>query len=605
MDAASTTRVRGGGFVIDEPKLEWVVTPEDFTSEQRLFADTTKAFVEGDVLQHDEEVERLNYELTVQLMRKAGELGLLAVDIPEAYGGLGLDKVSSTIVNENLAKASSFALSIGAHVGIGTLPIVYFGTEQQKRKYLPQLATGAKIAAYCLTEPASGSDALGARTTARLTEDGVHYILNGSKLYITNAGFADIFIVYAKVDGEKFTAFIVERGMEGFTIGPEEKKMGIKGSSTCPIYFDNVHVPVDNVLGEIGKGHLIAFNILNIGRFKLGAGCLGAAKETIQLASAYANARTQFGKPISSFPLIGKKLSEMNTLTYVLESMVYRTSGYIDAMLQGLHEESSDMGTQGGAHTAASPAKAIAEFALECSIIKVFGSEALHTIADEGVQIHGGYGYIQEYKVERIYRDARINRIFEGTNEINRLLIPGTLLKKALKGELPLMERLERLQDEVLAFRPSFSDSEEDPLSALYGLLNQMKTAFLVVGGTAVQKYGTRIEEQQEVLSALADMMIYIYAAESAILRTNKLTNRFGEEKAALAMQMTQVFVRDALQIIEQRAKETLHEAASGDVLRTQLSLLKKFSRTSPLSLVSLKRNIAVRVIANERYIVM
>ncbi|EJW15513.1 acyl-CoA dehydrogenase family protein [Paenibacillus alvei] len=605
MDAASTTRIRGGGFVIDEPKLEWVVTPEDFTSEQRLFADTTKAFVEGDVLQHDEEIERLNYELTVQLMRKAGELGLLAVDIPEAFGGLGLDKVSSTIVNENLAKASSFALSIGAHVGIGTLPIVYFGTEQQKRTYLPQLATGAKIAAYCLTEPASGSDALGARTTAKLTEDGAHYTLNGSKLYITNAGFADIFIVYAKVDGEKFTAFIVERGMEGFTVGPEEKKMGIKGSSTCPIYFDNMRVPVDNVLGEIGKGHLIAFNILNIGRFKLGAGCLGAAKETIQLASAYANARTQFGKPISSFPLIGKKLAEMNTLTYVLESMVYRTSGYIDAMLQGLHEKSTDTGTQGGTHTVASPAKAIAEFALECSIIKVFGSEALHTIADEGVQIHGGYGYTQEYKVERIYRDARINRIFEGTNEINRLLIPGTLLKKALKGELPLMERLERLQEEVLAFRPSLSDSEEDPLSVLYGLLNQMKTAFLVVGGTAVQKYGTRIEEQQEVLSALADMMIYIYAAESAILRTNKLINRFGEEKAALAMRMTQVFVRDSIQVIEQRAKETLHEAASGDVLRTQLSLLKKFSRTSPLSLISQKRDIAVRVIANERYIVM
>lgn len=605
MDAASTTRVRGGGFVIDEPKIEWVVTPEDFTSEQRLFADTTKAFVEGDVLQHDEEIERLNYELTVQLMRKAGELGLLAVDIPEAFGGLGLDKVSSTIVNENLAKASSFALSIGAHVGIGTLPIVYFGTEQQKRTYLPQLATGAKIAAYCLTEPASGSDALGARTTAKLTEDGAHYTLNGSKLYITNAGFADIFIVYAKVDGEKFTAFIVERGMEGFTVGPEEKKMGIKGSSTCPIYFDNMRVPVDNVLGEIGKGHLIAFNILNIGRFKLGAGCLGAAKETIQLASAYANARTQFGKPISSFPLIGKKLAEMNTLTYVLESMVYRTSGYIDAMLQGLNEKSTDTGTQGGTHTVASPAKAIAEFALECSIIKVFGSEALHTIADEGVQIHGGYGYTQEYKVERIYRDARINRIFEGTNEINRLLIPGTLLKKALKGELPLMERLERLQEEVLAFRPSLSDSEEDPLSVLYGLLNQMKTAFLVVGGTAVQKYGTRIEEQQEVLSALADMMIYIYAAESAILRTNKLINRFGEEKAALAMRMTQVFVRDSIQVIEQRAKETLHEAASGDVLRTQLSLLKKFSRTSPLSLISQKRDIAVRVIANERYIVM
>ncbi|MDT8976661.1 acyl-CoA dehydrogenase family protein [Paenibacillus sp. chi10] len=605
MEAASTTRVRGGGFVIDEPNLEWVVTPEDFTSEQRLFADTTQAFVEGDVLPHDEDIEHLNYELTVQLMRKAGELGLLATDIPEAYGGLGLDKVSSTIVNENLARASSFALSIGAHVGIGTLPIVYFGTDQQKRTYLPELATGAKIAAYCLTEPASGSDALGARTSAKLSDDGTHYILSGSKLYITNAGFADIFIVYAKVDGVKFTAFIVERSMEGFTVGPEEKKMGIKGSSTCPIYFDHVRVPIENVLGEIGKGHLIAFNILNIGRFKLGAGCLGAAKETIQLASAYANARTQFGKPISSFPLIGKKLAEMNTLTYVLESMVYRTSGYIDAMLQDVNDGSSSTGAQDSAHAGVSPAKAIAEFALECSIIKVFGSEALNTIADEGVQIHGGYGYIQEYKVERIYRDARINRIFEGTNEINRLLIPGTLLKKALKGELPLMERLEQLQEEVLAFSPSLGDEEDGPMAELYKLLNQMKTAFLVVGGTAVQKYGTRIEQEQEVLSALADMMIYIYAAESAILRTDKLVSRLGEEKAALALQMTQVFVRDALQVIEQRAKETLQEAASGDILRTQLSLLKKFSRTSPLSLTSRKRAIAARIIANERYTVV
>ncbi|MEQ7054115.1 acyl-CoA dehydrogenase family protein [Paenibacillaceae sp. P-4] len=605
MEAASTTRVRGGGFVIDEPILEWVVTPEDFTSEQRLFADTTKAFVEGDVLPHDEDIEHLNYELTVQLMRKAGELGLLATDIPEAYGGLGLDKVSSTIVNENLARASSFALSIGAHVGIGTLPIVYFGTDQQKRTYLPELATGAKIAAYCLTEPASGSDALGARTTAKLSDDGTHYILSGSKLYITNAGFADIFIVYAKVDGVKFTAFIVERSMEGFTVGPEEKKMGIKGSSTCPIYFDHVRVPIENVLGEIGKGHLIAFNILNIGRFKLGAGCLGAAKETIQLASAYANARTQFGKPISSFPLIGKKLAEMNTLTYVLESMVYRTSGYIDAMLQDVNDGSTSTGAQDSAHAGVSPAKAIAEFALECSIIKVFGSEALNTIADEGVQIHGGYGYIQEYKVERIYRDARINRIFEGTNEINRLLIPGTLLKKALKGELPLMERLERLQEEVLAFSPSLGDEEDGPMAELYKLLNQMKTAFLVVGGTAVQKYGTRIEQEQEVLSALADMMIYIYAAESAILRTDKLVSRLGEEKAELALQMTQVFVRDALQVIEQRAKETLQEAASGDTLRTQLSLLKKFSRATPLSLTSRKRAIAARIIANERYTVV
>ena len=593
MSATSEARQVGGGFLIFDSDPALVVTPEDFTEEQRMFAETTRAFLEGDVLPQDEHIERLDYELTVRLMRKAGELGLLAADVPEAYGGLGLDKVSSTLINETLAQASSFALSIGAHVGIGTLPIVFFGTEAQKQKYLPDLASGTKIAAYCLTEPTSGSDALGARTTAKLSEDGKHYILNGSKIYITNAGFADIFIVYAKVDGTQFSAFILEREMEGFSIGPEEKKMGIKGSSTCPLYFEDVRIPIENVLGEIGKGHLIAFNILNIGRFKLGAGCLGGAKETVALAAAYANTREQFGKPISQFPLIGKKLAEMNILTYVLESMVYRTSGYIDDMLKNLDHADAEAGKKS--------AKAIAEYAMECSINKVFASEALHTIADEGVQIHGGYGYVQEYKVERIYRDARINRIFEGTNEINRLLIPGTLLKKAMKGELPLMERLEQLQEEVLSNSVAEGDG---PLVEEEQLLSQMKTLFLIVGGSAVQKFGTLIEEKQEVLSHLADMIIQLYAGESALLRTNKIVERFGEVKADLAIQMTRVYLREALQVMEQRARETLQDAASGDVLRTQLSLLKKFTRASSLSTLALKRDIAASVIKSERYIV-
>ncbi|TDL56005.1 acyl-CoA dehydrogenase [Paenibacillus dendritiformis] len=587
----------GGGFVIADSSPEQIVTPEDFTEEQRMFADTTRAFVEGEVLPRDEEIEKLDYKLTVQLMRKAGELGLLAAEIPEEYGGLGLDKVSATLINETLTQASSFALSVGAHVGIGTLPIVFFGTDAQKKKYLPQLATGGKIAAYCLTEPTSGSDALGARSTAKLSDDGACYLLNGSKIYITNAGFADIFIVYAKVDGTQFTAFIVERGWEGFSVGPEEKKMGIKGSSTCPLYFDNVRVPVDNVLGEIGKGHLIAFNILNIGRFKLGAGCLGGAKETLGLAAAYANARTQFGQPISRFPLIANKLANMNMLAYVLESMVYRTSGYIDAMLRDLDPRDSEAGRIS--------AKAMAEFAIECSINKVFASEVLDAIADEGVQIHGGYGYVQEYKIERIYRDSRINRIFEGTNEINRLLIPGTLLKKAMKGQLPLMERLVALQQEVLAYSPAAAADEEGPLGEERGILSRMKTMFLLVGGTAVQKYGARIEEQQEVLSNLADMMIALYAAESALLRTAKIIARLGEEKAANPIEMTRVYVREALREMEQKAKETLLEAAEGDTLRTQLSVLKKFTRASHLSTLRLKRNIAARVIENERYTVI
>ncbi|MBQ4901006.1 acyl-CoA dehydrogenase family protein [Paenibacillus sp. Marseille-P2973] len=590
----SKSKVLGGSFVIEDVDYRGIVTPEDFTEEQRMIAETTEQFVEGEVASRDEEVEKLDYKLTVELLNKAGELGLLGADVPEAYGGMGLDKVSTTLINEKLTKASSFALSFGAHVGIGTLPIVYFGTEAQKQKYLPLLATGEKIAAYCLTEPSSGSDALGAKTTAKLSEDGSHYVLNGTKQFITNAGFADIFIVYAKVDGKDFSTFIVEREMDGVSIGPEEKKMGIKGSSTCPLILEDVKVPVENLLWEVGKGHLIAFNILNIGRFKLAAGCVGAAKDAIELSSAYANERSQFGRKISSFPLIGKKLAEMNIRTFVLESMVYRTAGLFDISLAEVDHGSADVGYQS--------AKAIAEYQLECSINKVFGSEALDFVADEGVQIHGGYGFIQEYPIERIYRDSRINRIFEGTNEINRLLIPGTLVKRAMKGELPLMQKAMKLQAELM--EPMPTQEFEGTLEPETHLLAMAKKIFLMTGAQAVQKYQLKLEQEQEILSHLADIMISIFAMESALSRTKKCIDRSGEDKAGLAIAMTVAFVQEQFGRIEAWAKEVLAAMESGDVLRTQLSVLKKLTKRSAVNTLELKRQIASKVIEAEKYVV-
>lgn len=589
------TIVKGGSFVIDSASWETMQTPEDLTEEQTLFAEAAEHFIQHEVLPRDAELEKLDYELTVRLIRKAGELGLLGVDVPEKYGGLGLDKVSSTLISEKLAKGSSFALSVGAHVGIGTLPIVFFGTPEQKRFFLPDLADGSKIAAYCLTEPSSGSDALGAKTTAKLSEDKTHYVLNGAKQFITNAGFADVFIVYAKIDGKHFSAFIVERTMEGVSVGPEEKKMGIKGSSTCPLFLDQVRIPVDRLLGEPGKGHVIAFNILNIGRFKLGAGCVGAAKEAIALSAAYANERAQFGKPISSFPLIGEKLANMNIATFVLESMVYRTAGLIDSVLRQIDPGADQSGVLS--------AKGIAEYALECSIVKVFGTEALDFVADEGVQIHGGYGFIQDYKIERIYRDSRINRIFEGTNEINRLLIPGTLLKKAMKGELPLMEHAQSVQEKML--EPAERAAADERFAQEKQLLATAKQIFLLVGGQAVQTYGLELEEQQEVLARLADMMIAIYAIESALLRAEKLTAKSGEARGELAAVMASVYAHEAFADVENAAKRAIAAMATGDLLALQLSVLRKWTRHTPPDTIGLKRRIAQKVIAAEHYVVV
>ncbi|TFE23661.1 acyl-CoA dehydrogenase family protein [Cohnella luojiensis] len=588
----------GGRFVVDDAEPDQIVTPEDFTEEQIMLAETVRAFVERDIKPRDAEIEKLDYELTVQFMRKAGEIGLLGADVPEAYGGLGLDKTSTALLTETLAPASSFALSVAAHTGIGTLPIVFFGTPEQKSRWLPSLASGERIAAYCLTEPGSGSDALGARTNAVLSEDGRHYILNGSKLYITNAGFADVFIVYAKVDGTHFSAFIVERDTPGFSIGPEEHKMGIKGSSTRPLYFEDARIPVDHLLGEVGKGHLIAFNILNIGRFKLAAGCLGGMKEAIQLSASYANQRKQFGKTISSFPLIASKLADMNTLTYINESMVYRTSGLIDQSLEQVDLEQPTGGMQA--------AKAIAEYALECSINKVFASEAMDAIVDEGVQIHGGCGYIQEYKIERLYRDSRINRIFEGTNEINRLLIPATLLKRALKGELPLIERAQALQRELLNPAPlsTASSSALNPLTKPTEILAALKKVFLMVGGLAVQKHGLRLEREQEIVAALADAMIDIYALESALLRTRKSALK---PTVAQSMQqpidMTALFAEEAVERAGRRSRSILATLEKGENLRLQLSVLKRLLRFDPADLSVLRKRISARVISAESYV--
>jgi len=586
----------GGRFVIEPSDPMSTCIPEDFSSEQRLIAESAAQFIATELLPKDAEIEALNYDLTVSLMQTAGEQGFLAADIPEAYGGLGLDKVSTTLLAETLARTSSFALSVGAHTGIGTLPIVFFGTKEQKEKYLPRLATGELIAAYCLTEPSSGSDALSAKSTARLSEDGKHYILNGSKIFITNAGFAHLFIVYAKIDGEKFTAFIVERDMEGFSVGPEEHKMGIKGSSTCPLFFEDVHVPVENVLGEIGKGHLIAFNILNIGRFKLGAACLGTCKEAIELASAYSNVRKQFNEPLSSYPLIAGKLADMNMLTYVTESIVYRTAGWMDDKLSSIAGNSDvEAGRQA--------AKAIGEYAMECSIVKVFASEALDAVSDEAVQIHGGYGFIKEYKVERIYRDARINRIFEGTNEINRLLIPGTLIKKAMKGELPLLEKIEGLQASLL--EPQLPPALEAPLALEGYRIEQAKKLFLMLGGAAVQRYGMKLEKEQEILEVLANMMIVIFAMESAYLRAKKrMALKLDHDEKSLASLMTRVYVQEAMEQLESDARQAIVRMETGDAQRMQLSIVKKLMKSTLTDVITLKRQIAAKVIGSEHYTV-
>ncbi|MEK5186079.1 acyl-CoA dehydrogenase family protein [Solibacillus sp. FSL W7-1324] len=593
---AQTTNsiIKGGGFLIEDVDINRVITPEDFTDEQKMIAQTTQEYVTNEVLPVVENLEHHEFDHSVRLLKTAGDLGLLAADVPEEYEGLGLDKISSALIAEKMSPAGGFSITHGAHVGIGSLPIVLFGNHEQKTKYLPKLASGALIAAYALTEPGSGSDALGAKTTAKLNEAGTHYVLNGEKQWITNAGFADVFVVYAKIDGDKFTAFIVERSFPGVSVGPEEKKMGIKSSSTRTLILEDAEVPVENLLGEVGRGHIIAFNILNIGRYKLGVGTVGASKRAFELAVAYTNQRQQFKTKLSDFNLTKEKIASMASHIYASESLNYRTVGYFEDRLSQLSDEEQKDGK--------SIAAAIAEYAIECSIAKVFGSETLDFVADEAVQLHGGYGFMAEYEVERIYRDSRINRIFEGTNEINRMIVPGTFMKKALKGELPLLQVAQELQNELLMLMPE--EIGQGALEQEKYLVKNAKKIAVLAAGAAAQRYGAKLDAEQELLVNIANIANQLYAMESAVIRTQKAIERDGEEKAAQKILYTQIFCQEAFAEIEKEAKETLIASVEGDDARMILSALRKLTRNNPYNLIPKKREAAAKLIEAEKYVV-
>jgi alkylation response protein AidB-like acyl-CoA dehydrogenase len=580
--------IKGGSFLIEERSPEEVFTPEDFTEEHRMIAETTREFIDGEVRPRIPELEKHDWTLARELIHKSAELGLVGAVIPEEYGGLGLDQTSGVVVAENFGRAASFAVTFGAQTGIGTLPIVYFGNEETKKKYLPKIVTGELVPAYALTEAGSGSDALAAKATAKLSEDGTHYILNGEKMWISNAGFSDLFIVFAKVDGDKFSGFVVENG-EGVKTGAEEHKMGIKGSSTRALILQDVKVPVENLLGEVGKGAKIAFNILNIGRFKLGASCVGGMKLMIHESVRYANERHQFGKPISSFGAIKAKLAEMAIRTWVGEAMTYRTVGLIESAIGDTKDPEAKL-------------RSIEEYAAECSIIKVALSEYCDFVADEMVQIYGGYGYSADYPAERAYRDSRINRIFEGTNEINRMLIPGMLMKRAMSGQLALLPAAQGLMNEVLSpSMPSF-DEDESVLSVEMKLAQNAKKVALMALGTAAQKYMMKLAEQQEILMGVADIITDAFAMESAILRAQKLSAAQGEEAAARYIDMTRVFCNDAVERIEAHAKNTLAGMSEGDELRTLLAALRRFTKLTPMNTIAARQRIADVLIKANKY---
>ncbi|MEK7409459.1 MAG: acyl-CoA dehydrogenase family protein [Acidobacteriota bacterium] len=585
--------IRGGAFLIEQQNPEDVFTPEDFSEEHRAVARAAEEFWNKEVVPRLDEIQHQKPGVALEVLRKSAGLGLTAAAVPERYGGMELDLISDLIIAEQIGRDGSYGAWHGAHAGIGTLPVLLFGTEEQKRRYLPRLATAELVGAYCLTEAHAGSDALAARTRAELSPDGRHYLLNGQKMWITNGGAAGLFTVFGKVDGEKFTAFLVESCLPGVSVGPEEKKMGIKGNPTCPVYLDNVPVPVENVLGEIGRGHIIAFNILNLGRLKLGPSAVGGSKEVLALSLRYARERKAFGKSIAEFGLIQHKLAEMAVRTLAAESMTYRAGGLIESALAGFSWDQPD--------AARTMLKAVEEYAVECSLVKVFASEALDYVVDEGVQIHGGYGYHQDYAVERAYRDSRINRIWEGTNEINRLLATGMLLKRATRGQLPLVAAVEKLQAEILSGPALPSRDREGAVDEETRLAASAKKIALFAMGVAYQRYLTAMEEQQEVLAGLTDLVMQAFALESAVLRARKL---LAGGRGANAADMCAVFARDSMTQIEGAARTVLAACSEGDALRTNLAVLRRFAKYEPVNSIALRRRIAARLLEAGRYVV-
>jgi alkylation response protein AidB-like acyl-CoA dehydrogenase len=581
----------GGNFLLEAASANSVFTPADISDDQRLIGQTAEEFVTKEVLPLVKDLEAKKPGLMVELVKKAGELGLLSAGVPEEYGGAGLDKISTTVLTEKISIYAGYAVTHGAQTGIGTLPIVYFGTEEQKKKYLPKLATGEWIAAYCLSEPQAGSDAQASLTRAELSADGENWILNGQKMWITNGGFADVYIVFAKVNGEKFSAFIVERTFPGFTPGNEEHKMGIHGSSTTPIFMENCKVPRENLLHEIGRGHIVAFNILNSGRFTLGASCVGGAKHILTTASRYSKERRAFGKSIGEFGLMKEKLAEMAIQIFAVESMVYRSAGYIEGAMAA--ENSGDR-TQ---HTM----RVLEEYAIESSIAKVYGSEMLDYVVDEAVQIFGGYGFHEDYPVTRAYRDSRVNRIFEGTNEINRMLIIQMLMKRAMSGALPLIPAAMKLADEILA-GPASQESETGLLGEEARVVASSKKIFLQAAGGAVQKFREKLADEQELVGALANIVMEIFAMESCLLRAQKSAATRGEQSAAAMIDAARVLISDSAEKIEHEARRALAAVHDGDLLMTQLAVLKRFAKRGTIDTIAARRRIAAAVQSNDRY---
>ena len=590
-----TEVLKGGEFLIKKTQADSVYIPEEITEEQKMMTEMIADFIEKEIWPRLDEIDKQSkdHHVTIELLNKVGELGLLGTAIPEEYGGLGEDFNTNTFIAMAMGPSHSFGVSYAAHTGIGTLPILYYGTEEQKKKYLPKLVSGEWKSAYCLTEPTSGSDALSAKTTATLSEDGTYYILNGQKMWITNGGFADILITFAQVDGDKFTCFIIPTDSEGFTKGEEENKLGIKGSSTRALFLDNVKVPKENILGEIGKGHYVAFNILNIGRFKLGVMTTGGAKKFLSIGVQYTNERKQFGKKISGFGAIKYKLAEMAIKTCVSESAVFRTSGLINQMENDLIAE--------GVSYSEAMIKAAEEYAIESSIMKVFGSETLDYVVDEVVQVHGGYGYSEEYPAARAYRDSRINRIFEGTNEINRLLVVDMLVKRSMKGRLDLMGPATGIQKELMSI-PLFGEAPEGLLAKELEAIGRAKKAILMIAGSAVQKFMQKLGNEQEIIMNITDMLMELYVSESAILRSIKIAKLKGEEAAEPYIKMSKVYFSDALERINLYGKHAVSAFAEGDELKMLLLGMKRFTKFDPVNTTKLRRDIADRMIEANEY---